>query len=264
MNILVTGSEGFIGKNLIPVLEEQGHTVTGYDLERGQDILDSGLEEKILYTDAVIHLAAKVSVGDSFQNPTETFRVNVLGTARVLQICMKYKKKLVFPSSASIYHPELSPYAKSKKMAEDLVWEARRDLPITILRLFNIYGKGMNAESGAIIHRFFNDKEITVYGDGEQTRDYLNVKDIVNIIVSSLDEKWNGLTIDCGRGEGYSTNYIAGLFAHYRGIKVKYDPPKRESKWSIANTSMLDRLYRKRLVTDLQEDIKKMCAEGVI
>lgn len=256
--ILVTGSAGFIGSHLIPVLKKKYHVIE-WDKIDGDDIFDADIEPVIRACDIVIHLAAQVSVGNSFKDPGETYRINVLGTARIIELCIEYNKKLIFPSSAAVAYPELSPYAKSKKYAEDLVVEAMKSIPAVVLRFYNVYGKGMNQASGSIMYRFLTDKEITIYGDGEQTRDFVNVKDIVNIIVDSIRKKWNGKVVEVGTGESYSANYIAGLFAHYRDIDVKYQAPRREIKWSVANTQMLKTLYKKKLTTNLDKDVKALC-----
>lgn len=259
MHITITGAKGFIGKQLVPVLRRAKYQVTEFDLQDGNDIFSEAFTAAVDFSDVVIHLAAQVSVDNSFKHPEKTFHTNVLGTARVVELCMRYKKKLIYPSSASVYHPELSPYAKSKKIAEDIVVEAMKTLPVTVFRFFNVYGEGMTEKSGSVMYRFLHDEELTVYGDGEQTRDYINVTDIVDILAASLGKEWNGWVMDVGTGQAYSANYVAGLFAQYRGKKIRYDMTKREIKWSRADTQILDKLYKKPLKTNLQKDIEAMC-----
>lgn len=249
---LVTGGEGFIGSNL-------NIDALCYDLEHGDDIFDKKLEMYIQRVDTVIHLAALTSVSNSFKNPEETFAVNVLGTARVAELCVKYGKKLIYPSSAAVFYPDLSPYAKSKAVAEEIVKGIMGLTDVVILRFYNVFGPNMNPNSGSIMYNFLTDKKIVVYGDGEQTRDYIHVRDVCAIIEDSFKKKWNGKIVDIGMGQSYSANYVAGLFAHFRGLKVEYQPPKREIKWSIADTSMLKTLYKKPLTTNLKEDIKELC-----
>ena len=139
------------------------------------------------------------SVDQSFRNPDEVFMTKVLGTARVAYLWAKYKKKLIYPSSAAVYHPELSPYAKSKWLAEEIVKGIMKTTPVVILRLYNVFGKGMNKESGSIMYNFLNDKRLMVYGDGEQTRDYIHVRDVVAIMKDALRSEWNGKIVDISR-----------------------------------------------------------------
>lgn len=249
-DILIIGGEGFIGKNL----DWEGAIC--YDRSHGDDIFQPKLERYIKNSRVVIHLAAITSVEKSFKNPEETFRVNVLGTARVVELCMRYNKKLIFPSSASVYHADLSPYAESKKMAEDIVRKYKR---ATVLRLYNVFGENMNPNSGSIMYNFLTSEKIVIYGDGEQTRDYIHVDDVKSIIKDAFKKKWEGKVVDVGTGQSYSVNYVASLFAFFRGLEVEYKPPRREVKWSVADTTMLKSLYKKKLKTNLEEGIKELC-----
>lgn len=260
--ILVTGGLGFIGSNLIPYLEKKGHKVEIWDkrAKTPGDIFDNTFEKAVRNNDIVIHLAALTSVADSFKNKGETHRVNVLGTARVTELCIKYKKKLIYPSSASVYIKESSPYAYSKYLAEEIVKGAQNKTNIVILRLFNVFGPHMNKNSGSIMYNFLTSSKIQVYGDGEQTRDYVHVRDVVAIMEDAIKNKWNGVVTDLGTGESYTTNYVAGLFGYFRKKKrIYYDTPRREVKWSIADTQILKRIYRENLTTHLEHDIKDLC-----
>lgn len=259
--ILVLGYKGFIGKNLVPYLRKKGHTVYMYD-KRGDfrwDIFDDELESAIRESDIVIHLAGLTSVPKSFKDKGETFRVNVLGTARVAELCIKYKKKLIYPSSSSIYIKESSPYAYSKYLAEEIVKEAGKKIPTVVLRLFNVFGPGMNKNSGSIMQNFLTSDKITVFGDGEGTRDFIHVRDVVAIMEDAIKNKWNGVALDIGTGESFTVNYIAGLFVHFRKLKkIYYEPPRREVKFSIADTQMLKKIYGENLTTNLEKDIKEL------
>lgn len=253
--ILITGDMGFIGMNLKKVFPK----AIGWDIAHCRDIFDWELEDEVEYADVVIHLAALTSVEQSFENPQDTFRVNVLGTARVVELCDKYKKKLIFPSSAAVYHPELSPYAKSKKLAEDIVVSMMPKNKFTVLRLYNVFGPNMNPDSGSIMYNFLTSKKIVVYGDGEQTRDFIHVRDVCSIIKAAVSRRWNGRIVDVGVGQAFSVNYIAGLFAHYRGLKLEYKAPRREIKWSISDPTIRLLLYNKPITTNIDEDIKELC-----
>jgi nucleoside-diphosphate-sugar epimerase len=259
--ILVTGHQGFIGSNLVPVLK-QDYEVFGMDRENGGDIFSDKLEEMIKKVDCVVHLAALTSVNQSFENPSATYRTNILGTARVAQLCLDHGVRLIYPSSAAIHHPDLSPYAASKYIAELSLKLVQDYIPATILRFYNVFGPGMNPNSGSIMYNFLTNDRIVIFGDGEQTRDYIHIRDIVDVIKTSIDEQWGSVIMDVGTGQAYSANYVAGLFAHHRGKKLEYEAPRREIKWSIADTQMLKRFYKKKLTTNLDVDIKELCQQS--
>lgn len=255
--ILITGGRGFLGTNLTPLLSKK-HDVVVFDKEDGNDIF-GGLEYFVKEADVVIHLAALTSVHDSFINPGKTFVTNVLGTARVARFCVKYHKKLIYPSTAAVIHPDLSPYAHSKWVAESIVKGIMSETPVTILRFVNMFGPHMNSRSGSMMYNFLHNDKIVVYGDGEQTRDFIHVRDTTRIIKDALKKKWDGKIVDVGTGQPYSTNYVAGLFAHYRGKKISYEPPKREMRWHAVDTTILKSLYNYPLTTNLEKDIKELC-----
>lgn len=258
--ILITGSEGFIGTN---VQKELGgaYDIDGWDIKKGKDIFDRALEIHIKKADIVYHLAAKTSVEGSFAHPEEVFMTNVLGTARVAYLCALYKKKLIYPSTGAVYHRELSPYAESKAIAEEIVRGVQKSTPVVILRLYNVFGEGMSKESGSIMYNFLHDKEIVIYGDGDQKRDFVYVGDVVSIMREAMKRAWNGSIVDVGMGQSYTINYVGGLFAHFQHKKIVYHPPRREIKWSIADTQMLFSLYKKKLKTNLEKNIKELCSQ---
>lgn len=259
--ITVTGHKGFVGSALMPLLDD----AIGWDLRTGDDIFAPNFETQVGKSDTVIHLAALTNVDESFEKKDKFVRTNVLGTARVLELCLKYGVKLVYPSSAAVYHRELSPYAETKALAEDLCRQVADFHPVTILRFFNIYGKNMNPDSGSVMYEFMKgarEGKIVIFGDGEQTRDFVWLNDVVKIVKESIDDSWNGVTVDVGSGQAYSINYIAGLFAHYseNDVEIVYEPPRREIKWSVANTDLLKKLYKKDLVTNIEKGIRKVLA----
>lgn len=262
LKILVTGSSGFIGSNLLPKLKK--YNVITYDRVGGKDIFDEDFEQAVKKSDIVIHLAAQVSVTKSHEKPVETFIINVLGTARVVQLCLKYKKKLIYPSTAAVLNPDSSPYARTKHLAEEIVKSASKEIPTVVLRLYNVYGEGMNPASGSLVYNFLTSPKLRIFGDGESTRDFVNITDVTNIMVDAIKKKWNGKVVDVGSGEAYAVNYIAGLFAFYQKKDIVYDKPRKEIRWSAANIDILKSVYNENLTTNLEYDIKELCSKQMM
>lgn len=246
---------GFIGSHLFVELQKAGHLVLGWDKKRGHDILDPKIEHAIAAVDVVYHLAAETSVNASFIDPDKMFLVNTIGTSLIVNYCVKHHKKLIFPSSAAVYFSSLSPYAHSKAIAEQIVLGVKNTIPVTVLRLFNVFGPRMNPDSGSIMYSFLTDKNIVIYGNGEQTRDFIHVRDVVSVMKSALHKSWDGMTVDVGMGNAVTVNYVAGVVAHARELPIIHQLPRREITWSIARTDLLKTLYHKKPTTDLQKDI---------
>jgi UDP-glucose 4-epimerase len=257
MRILVTGGSGFIGNYLRPILKE--HEVFSVDIESGVDIFDSLFEKLVKSHDVIIHLAALTNVEDSKINPKPYYMTNVLGTARVTYLCAKYGKKLIYPSTLHVFDPYSSPYADSKLQAEQIVKCVNKFIPVVILRLYNVFGKGMNNNSGSIINLFLTSKEVGVYGDGSVTRDFIHVKDVAAIMKDALKSKWDGACVEVGTGKGTSIKELAILFSYYRQVPLVYFKNKEQLRWPIANTKLLKKLYKEKLKTNIHKDIEELC-----
>lgn len=260
LKVLITGHKGFLGSHLTKILS--GYIVRGWDRNSGNDIFDDKFEKAMKWANVVIHLAAYTSVNKSFGKEKDVHYLNILATARVLQLAIKHNTKMIFVSTGAVYNRDLSPYAESKAMADDLCTIFQPYHPITIIRPFNIFGIGMNETTGSIIWSFLQGikkGKIIVNGSGEQTRDFINVRDVVEVIKAAISPKWNGKTVDVATGKLVTINYIADLFAHFGKSSLIYKgEPKREIKWSKANLQMLNHLYKKKLTTNLVEDIKEI------
>lgn len=223
--ILVTGGAGFIGSNLVDRLSVDSKVTVLDNLSSGSlanlekskdritllkgDVLDKALvKDAVAGVDFVFHLAANVGNVKSIEDPHFDMEVNIKGTINLLEACLNSNiKKLVYSSSGAIFgeakylpvdedhplNPE-SPYGVSKLAAEKYCFAFYKvhGLPITALRYFNAYGPRQGTSGYAnVIAIFFNrireGKPFTVYGDGEQTRDFVFVKDIVqaNILAAA-------------------------------------------------------------------------------
>lgn len=213
------------------------------------DIRDASTVEKSLDgVSMVIHMAALVSVPFSVKNPDFTFDVNLLGTLNLLRSSSKKKiKKFVFISSCSVCgDPEslpvteesqtnpISPYAESKLIAERycLGFSERHLLETVILRFFNVYGprQGLNDYSGVItifMNKTKKNLPLTIYGDGTQTRDFVNVTDIARAVTASLKSgDVNGEIFNIGSGKATSIKELAETIIELMSTKSKisYQP----------------------------------------
>lgn len=223
MKILVTGGAGFIGSNIVDKLIEMGYnTVIMDNLSTGEEenvnpeakfyqvditspeVKDIFKKEKITH---IIHHAAQIDVQGSIKDPLFDIKNNIIGTVNLLECSVKYDvQKIIYASSAAVYgepdylpvdeeHPvkAMSPYGISKHTPEHYI-KMYRDLyniDYTILRYANAYGPRQDAKGEGGVISIFIDKmlageEPVIYGDGEQTRDFVYVADIVKANIKSL------------------------------------------------------------------------------
>jgi UDP-glucose 4-epimerase len=171
---------------------------------REKDFIDTIFKENP-QIDTCIHLAAKISVTDSIKNPTDTMENNLSGTKNMLEASAKHGiKNFIFASSAAVYGNSsnlplketekckpISPYGLSKLKGEEIVLKYSKSIENTIcLRFFNIYGIGQSMEYGGVITKFAesltNNRPVVIYGDGNQLRDFISIKDVVNAIILSI------------------------------------------------------------------------------
>ena len=235
MKILVTGGNGFIGSNLVSALSAKGHEVISVDdLSTGKELNEVRKAaylyediEKVSYfdgteVDVVFHLAALSRVQPSFKYPSEYFRVNVKGTEAVADWAKQYNVKMIYAGSSSIHQGSvLSPYATYKAMGESIVqmYKYSFGLDSHIARFYNVYGP-LEIEEGEFASLFGvwknamkNKKPLPIVGDGEQTRDYTFVDDIVDglIRIMNYEGKENNVW-ELGTGFTYTINELAFLF----------------------------------------------------
>ncbi|MFH1946898.1 MAG: NAD-dependent epimerase/dehydratase family protein [Candidatus Magasanikbacteria bacterium] len=248
MKYLITGGAGFIGSHLVDKLIELGHEVIVIDnLMLGKkefvnkqsefhkvDIRNFEEIKKLFKNvEAVFHLAADPRLQTSIEDPISTHDINVTGTLNVLLAAKESNvKKVIFSSSCATYgdlplpikeenkQEPLSPYGLHKKMGEEYcrLFSELYNLETVCLRYFNVFGPRKTAGGSypMVIPIFLKqrseNKELTIVGDGEQTRDYVYVTDVVdaNIKACQSDIK-NGECINIGMGRQVSVNEIANL-----------------------------------------------------
>jgi UDP-glucose 4-epimerase len=279
--VLVTGGAGFIGSHLAEALLETGCAVRVIDdLSMGRrenvpreaeflqgSVLDASLVEQALEdTDAVIHLAARVAVRDSVTRFCEDAQTNLMGTLFLLQqACRRKLKKFVFASSMAVYGdsrlpaplPEtyaqepISPYGLSKLAAEKYVGLLSRQsgLPAVCLRYFNVFGprQAFTPYVGVVtifIQALQRGDRPTIFGDGEQQRDFIYVGDVVRATLLALEsDRSRSEVFNVGTGRGTSVKEIAGLLIRRLrpGIEPRFEPPQPgEIRHSIADISKIE------------------------
>lgn len=295
--VIVTGGAGFIGSHIVDALVKEGHDVHVIDdLSEGKKenvnpkatlhvASITNLDEmKKLFKGAeyVFHLAAVPRVPYSIEHPLETHGVNVTGTLNVLMASAEAKvKRFIFTSSSSIYgdQPKLpliesmeaapkSPYALHKYTGEMYckTWSEVYGLPTVSLRYFNVYGPRHN-HAGAyalVIAKFMHlkkeGKPLTITGDGEQTRDFTHVYDVVsaNILAAKSDKVGRGEAMNIGAGKNFSVNQIAKLI----GGPVEHIPARLEPKNTLADNSLAKKLLGWEPKVSLEEGIAELKKVG--
>lgn len=210
MKILITGHQGAVGSRLWNVLKDEFELV-GIDTKDGQDLLTCQLPENI---DIVYHLAAHASVENSWKDPVRETE-NLATTIRLVH---NYPNaRIIYAGTCAAINPE-SPYGFSKKCAQDYLKTFHQDTVITVFP--NIYGTGRSVVD------FFKGKDlVTIYGDGEQKRDYVHIDDIV----TGLDKArlWDKGEYFLGGGHIHTVLDLA------EGKEIKFEPARKEAREAV-------------------------------
>ncbi|QQG42225.1 MAG: NAD-dependent epimerase/dehydratase family protein [Candidatus Woesebacteria bacterium] len=264
MKILITGSKGFVGTHLSRLLSKN-HKVIGYDVKNGKDIFDTKLlNNNLKGVEVVIHLAAYVSGQESWEKPLDYFTNNGIGTFKVIEAAIKNKvKRIVIFSSAAVYGKPLTPYGTSKVFAEAIATSYKGKIETIVLRPFNIYGKGQNPAYGYAIHNFYKgikkEGKIEIYGDGNQTRDFIFIDDVVKTVEAILTAKVPTGPVDLGTGKEVKILDLAKYIGKVAGkpYTIKFLESRNEIKRSRANILGLNRLgINANFFTSLKEGLK--------
>ncbi len=265
MKNLVTGGAGFIGSNLIDKLLKLNQKVICLDNFSTSlksrisnwynnplfQLIEHNITQSIeIEADRIWHLACPASPSDYQKNPIETAKINFLGTLNVLEIARKNKSKILFTSSSEIYgdtnskpqsesifgniNPigKRSCYGEGKRIAESLCYDYMRiyNIDIRVARLFNIYGPKMSAKDGRVISNFVNqalqNKNISIYGDGLQTRSFCYIDDVIKGIIQLMDSNYKNPVNIGNPNEEYRILDLALLVKEKinNEIKIEYFP----------------------------------------
>jgi UDP-glucose 4-epimerase len=265
LKILVTGGAGFIGSNIVDGYIDAGHEVAIIDnLSSGKE---SNINPKATFykmdirspeielvfakekPDIVNHHAAQIDVRKSVEDPEYDANINIIGMINLLQKCVKHEvKKVIFASSGGAIYGEpdvlpadessalkpLAPYGASKVAGEVYLncYQALYGLKYSAMRYGNIYGprQDPHGEAGVIAifcQSMLNDKEVKIFGSGDQLRDYVFVGDVVKANILALD-KGDNLEINVGTGRGTSVNELFTRLKQIIGYAkdANYQPPR--------------------------------------
>lgn len=299
---LVTGGAGFIGSNLADELIKQGAKVTildnlvtgfrenldeiggDFDFIEGDLNNDAAVQKAIEGAEIVFHQAALPSVPRSVENPAETHQACVNGTFNLL---VKAKdagvRRLIYAASSSAYgdqptlpkvetmRPEpLSPYAGAKLMGEYYcsVFNRVYGLKTVSLRYFNVFGPRQNPSSmySGVISRFIDalmsGSRPVIYGDGEQSRDFTYIANVVNAnINAATTSKGIGEVINTANGERISLNQLLEVLKNITGkpdVSADFQPERKgDVKHSQADNSKAVELIGYEKLVDLEEGLRK-------
>ncbi|MGA2059053.1 MAG: SDR family oxidoreductase [Thermoguttaceae bacterium] len=284
MKALVTGGCGFIGSNIVKLLRSEGHEVavldnllSGYRANLDPfpevkfvegDVRDAALINRLAQgVEVIFHLAASVGNTRSIENPIDDSEINVIGTLRVLEAARHGGvRKVVFSSSAGIFgelktlpiredHPVEpdSPYGAGKLGAEKhcLVYAKLYPLECICLRYFNVFGVNQRYDAyGNVIpifaHRMLRGEPVTIFGDGEQTRDFVNVRDVAQANYKAALSRGVSGAFNVGSSTRITINRLVELMIDASDIHpaIQYGPPRKgDVRDSLADVSAAKKAF---------------------
>lgn len=244
-NILITGTKGFLGSNVAKHFKNLGYETygighgglsieeskeIGLDYWKQDDISIKSILEFEQKFDVIVHCGGSGSVGFSVECPYEDFKKTVDGTLEVLEYMRVYNPNahLIYPSSPAVQgdHEDApmqeeylgkpaSPYGYHKKIAEDLCqsYSEKYNLKVSIIRLFSVYGKGLKKQLlWDAYHKIkHTGNEVTFWGNGQETRDFIHINDVICLIEKLLEQNNKFIIINGGSGKKYTVNEVVNM-----------------------------------------------------
>ena len=297
MKFAVTGGAGFVGSNIVKLLVKENHDVLVIDnmhtgkKENLQEVFDKiefyeldirnipELENKIKDVDGIFHEAALTIVQESFLMEEEYYDVNVKGTENIFKIAEKYRIKVVFASSSSVYgntekipiienneRNPINPYGKTK-LEDEFLAEKYSDKGVSIigLRYFNIFGKGQTGSYAGVITKFVNQlkekKSPIIFGNGSQIRDFIFVEDIAQANLSAMLSKINSGFFNIGTGKTTTILQLAKLLIKLYNLEIFPEfsnPLDGDVQKSQANIKKSQELLNWTYKIEIEEGLEKM------
>jgi GDP-4-dehydro-6-deoxy-D-mannose reductase len=251
IKLLVTGSTGFIGRQLLSRFSSSKFEIINLNHSHGE-IWDEMTWVNLPRVDTVIHMAAKTFVPDSWTYPQDFLKVNFQGAVCALEYCRKHHASLIFLSSYMYGEPKFlpipesaevkafNPYGLAKKLAEELCefYTSQYNVDVTILRPFNVYGPGQSSDFliPFIIQQAMEGKKIIVK-DLEPKRDYIFVEDLVNFIFEAVNARLRGINIfNVGTGVSYSVAEIITLVQNILGTDLNVESTGQRRNGEVMDT----------------------------
>jgi len=258
--VLVTGGAGFLGSNLCRKLLAQGHEVMcldNYFTSQRSNIADlighprfelirhDITEPFFCECDYIFHLACPASPPHYQYNPIKTMKTSVLGTMNMLGLAKRVKARILHASTSEVYgdpsiHPQpekywgnvnpigiRSCYDEGKRAAETLCFDYLRsnNVDIRVIRIFNTYGPGMHPYDGRVVTNFImqalNNEDITIYGDGSQTRSFCYVDDLLDGMLRLMDQEETVGPMNIGNPNEFTMKELAEIVIDVTGSKSK-------------------------------------------
>ena len=282
--ILISGGAGFIGSNLCEkLLNEKNDIICLDNLSTGSfsniekmdhnnnfTFINHDVTKKIdIFVDEIYNLACPASPIQYQNNPIKTLETSVIGSLNLLDLACKYNSKILQASTSEIYgdpqvHPQVESYwgnvnpigtracyDEGKRCAETLFFDYQRqhNVNIRIARIFNTYGPNMALNDGRVISNFIvqalNDKNITIYGNGAQTRSFCYVQDMIDAIVKLMNDEISK-PVNLGNDNEISIIEVAKLIIKLTNSKSKIifqklpddDPIRRKPDLKLAKEKL--------------------------
>ena len=304
MRILITGGAGFIGSHLCERLLAEGHEVICLDnfftgsRQNVLELLDNHnfelvrhdvTEPILLEVDQIYNLACPASPVHYQYNPVKTVKTNVMGTINMLGMAKRVRARILQASTSEVYgdphvHPQPETYYgnvncnglracydEGKRVAETLMMDYHRqnDVDTRIVRIFNTYGPRMHPNDGRVVSNFIvqalRGEEVTIYGDGTQTRSFCYVDDLIEGLIRLMNTETADIhrPVNIGNPGEFTMNELAHEVAKAVGreIKIKYLPlPQDDPKQRQPDITRAKQVLGWQPTIPLAEGLRKTVA----